>query len=499
MSPLRHGSRLLANQRTRKRSGNIWPLLVLILLLLNVYLFGIRGLPVPDSDASSSDRSPAVGARPDRFESGLGEIRGVAGIRIAERAPATPRAPPRSPGPSRSPGLRFDLEQAVSVAGQRTLEQWCTRIEGAIGRGDSFSTALARTGVSAGEIFDLVEALKPVFDFRRCRVGDRFVLLAAPDGRTFRFVYHASPLVSYRADRRGAKLTGEREERPVEVEEATIGVRIQGSLWQSLARAGGRGALVMRIVDIFAWDIDFYIDTRPGDTIRLLVEKHVVDGQFARYGRILAAEYAGGVGVHRAFWYDSTESTRGYFDEQGGSLRKAFLKSPLKFARISSRYGMRVHPVLGFNKIHHGVDLAAPVGTPVWAPADGTVMIAGRKGASGIMIKLRHTNGYWTVYCHLSRIAAGVRNGARVRQKQVIGAVGNTGRSTGPHLHYGMTLRGRHVDPVRQRFPPANPVPANELAGYLKAIEPLRARLRAIPIPAGSRTASADSAGKDAG
>jgi murein DD-endopeptidase MepM/ murein hydrolase activator NlpD len=306
-------------------------------------------------------------------------------------------------------------------------------------------------------------------------------------------------MLSFQVDRRGGELVGRRITEQADIRLAPIALRIKDSLYASLDRAGESPALVMMIVDIFAWDIDFYIDTYQGDEIRLLVEKLSVDGEFVRYGQILAAEYRGQVGVHRAFRYETDDGKVGYYDQDGGSLRKAFLKSPLKFTRISSGFGNRVHPILGFSKMHLGIDLAAPRGTPIWAPADGSVVFSGRKGVSGNLVVLRHANGYQTVFAHLHTIASAVRKGSRVIQKQVIGTVGSTGRSTGPHLHYGMKKDGRHVNPFRQRFPPADPVPASQMKTFLRAIAPLIRQLEAIQLPQSTRTAAVTSERKDAG
>jgi murein DD-endopeptidase MepM/ murein hydrolase activator NlpD len=521
MAQARRRPDLIARQSTRKRGGRIWPLLVVTLLGVNIYLFGFRGLPALERDGAAGDQRAArpaaaateAGPPQSIFRSRLGEMSGVAGVRTQVAAPVIlpaladdvggrfaaggPAMVRAALGSLRLPVQRFDLEGARAVAGQRTIAQWCRKVAGRIQPGDSFASALVRSGVSDAEAYDLIQALKPVFDFRTCRPGERFELLQAPDGRVHQLAYRKSPEVTYRIQRRGQQLDGRRQVHPVETDRVQIAVRVEGSLWNALEKWPQRAKLVSMIVDIFAWDIDFYVDTHPGDSIRLIVERHRVRGRFARYGRILAAEYAGDVGVHRAFWYDAgdgdpdSDATRGYFDDKGDSLRKAFLKSPLKFARVSSSYGMRVHPVLGFNRMHNGIDFAAPVGTPVWAPADGTVLVAGYRGASGRMIKLRHANGYATVFCHLSSIARGVRPGQRVRQKQVIGRVGSTGRSTGPHLHYGMKLRGRYVNPLAQKFPPADPVPASELDTYRAAIAELVEQLDAVALPP-ARTAARD-------
>ncbi|MBW2701414.1 MAG: M23 family metallopeptidase [Deltaproteobacteria bacterium] len=486
-----------------KTSRFVWPLLVCILLLVNIYLFGIRGFPGNKTEAPSSGDRPVTAALPKlagvNFTSPFGEMAGVGGIREPGTDKASIQALRRN---SRSVGsrARFDLESAASIAGQRSMENWCRLESGTIGRGQTFSTSLNEHDLAMGQVNELVAALQGVMDFRHCRVGEKYELLISPKGQTQRFVYHKTTLVTYQADRHEEKMKGRRVELDAEVQVVDIGVRIDGSLYLSLDRAGEHAALVMMIVDIFAWDIDFYVDTHPGDTIKLVVEKLTLDGQFVRYGEILAAEYAGTVGTHQAYRYTPENSDKvGYFDEKGGSLRKAFLKTPLKFARISSGFGRRVHPVLGFNKMHNGTDFAAPIGTPIWAPADGTVRFAGRKGANGNLIVLRHANGYETIYAHLHRIGKGVRRGGRVRQKQVIGTVGNTGRSTGPHLHYGMRLRGRYVNPLRQKFPPAKPIPKAELDNYHQSIATWVKRLTAIQPPGGTRTASIQTESKDAG
>ena len=502
----------------------LWPLLVLVLLGLNIYLFGFRGLPGltdgadPASALAPKIPRPAASPRPspdaqERFVSQLGEMRGVAGSRDqATKAASFGLGGSDHYGQLRLAasaltwsGSRFDLSQSKGVAGQRSMEQWCRRASGAVAQGDTFTTALSRQGIAAGQIFAVIEALKPVLNFRQCRHGERFEALVRPDGKLHRFAYLKAPEVSYVAERSAGRLVGRRVAHKAEVTRVPVAVRIQGSLWQSMAGLEQRANLVAMIVDIFAWDIDFYVDTHPGDTIRLLIERYTVDGQHARWGRILAAEYAGDIGTHRAFWFDATggrperEGTRGYFDAQGDSLRKAFLKSPLKFARVSSSYGMRVHPVLGFNKMHNGIDFSAPIGTPVWSPADGTVLKSGWMGSCGKGIVLRHVNGYQTIYCHLSWIDPAVRPGKRVRQKQGIAKVGNTGRSTGPHLHYGMKLRGRHVNPLGQKFPPAKPVPKAELPAYKKAIAPLVEQLEAVGQPSAGRTAAAKTPVEEAG
>lgn len=477
-----------------------WILLLIGLGVFNIYLLFIKGLPgLAGNKAAHSGTHDVTTARDLRntrsskvvFESSMGEVRGVSGIRDQGAIVSTPR-------PHRS-RLRFDLEEGREIAGLRSLDQWCERTRGSIENGDTLVTALERSGLDGTRAFGLIHALKGVFDFRRCRPGDHFEILRSPNGGVERFVYHQSALVAYRVERRNGRLVSRREEKKAIVKVSPVSVRIEGSLYASIGRAGESLSLVMDLVDIFAWDIDFYTDCRPGDIVRILVEKIEVGGKFVRYGNILAAEYDGEIGVKRAFRYKTASGRVGYYDESGDSLRKAFLKSPLKFTRISSGFGMRVHPILGFSKKHYGVDLAAPRGTPIWAPADGTVTFAGRQGISGKLIKLRHVNGYQTIFAHLNKIAHDVRMGVRVSQKQVIGTVGSTGRTTGPHLHYGMKKNGAYINPFTQKFPPASPVSKKELSTYLRAISGLLDRLEKIPRPSATKTAAVPVKARDAG
>jgi murein DD-endopeptidase MepM/ murein hydrolase activator NlpD len=469
-------------------------LLVIGLVALNAYLFLVRGLPIPDRadvpDPTWTFTSAATGL-PESLQNSLGQIRGVAGIRTLGVAGAVP-------GPHNS-SLRFDLKEAQGVAGQRIMEQWCRHIRGTMEHRDTVATALTRLGIDPPQAFRVVNSLRGKLDFRTCRQGERFEILRAPTGQVERFIYRKSPLVSYRVERREGKLVSRKVTETAERKVVPIGTRVKGPLYTTFDRAGESPQLVTMFVDIFAWDIDFFIDVHPGDTIRLLVEKFTFNGEFVRYGRILAAEYNGDIGVYRAFWYETDDGKVDYFDENGDSLRKAFLKSPLKFTNISSGFGKRVHPVLGFSKMHLGVDLAAPRGTPIWAPGDGRVKVAGRRGVSGKLIILRHAQGYETIFAHLHTIAPGIRKGARVRQKQAIGTVGSTGRSTGPHLHYGMKIKGKHVNPFTQRFPPATPVPRSELKTYKRVIAPLLERLDQVTLPPTTHAASLSAAGKDAG
>jgi murein DD-endopeptidase MepM/ murein hydrolase activator NlpD len=227
---------------------------------------------------------------------------------------------------------------------------------------------------------------------------------------------------------------------------------------------------------VLAWDVDFYQDVRGGDRMRMVVEKVFADGKLVRYGDVLAAEYDGAAtGRKRLYRYQDPTGQTSYFDEDGQSARRGFLKSPLKYANITSRFGNRKHPVLGYTRAHEGVDYGAPTGTPIWAVGDGQVKLAGWNGGCGKTVILRHRNGYETVYCHLSGIA--VSTGKPVSQKQIIGYVGATGLATGPHLHYGVKRGGNYMNPLQLQVPREEPIRREWMEDYRAKISPLRAKL----------------------
>jgi murein DD-endopeptidase MepM/ murein hydrolase activator NlpD len=236
--------------------------------------------------------------------------------------------------------------------------------------------------------------------------------------------------------------------------------------------------LVLELVEIFSSDFDFTADTRAGDRFRLLVEKRYAGDQFVDYGQILVAQYLSDGQVLTGVAYEGSGGRVAYYDPEGRSLKKTFLKSPLEFTRITSGFTYaRPHTILGGVRPHLAVDYSAPVGTPVRAVADGTVVLARWNGGNGIQVHLRHHAGYETIYNHLSRLAPGVRAGGRVSQRQVIGFVGSTGLSTGPHLDYRVIKNGRFVNPLSEKFLPGQPLDAAEHRRFVKEARALVRRL----------------------
>ena len=335
----------------------------------------------------------------------------------------------------------------------------------------------------------VIAALSGVFDFRKSRVGDQFRLVLR-DGELDLFDYRMSSEDEWLVRREGERFYGAKREVEIEKRVDVVTLEVQSSLYEAATAAGESPLIGMALADVFAWDIDFYRDVQSGDRVRAVVEKFVHKGRLLRYGDVLAAQYVGStVGTKRVFRYALPDKSIGYFQEDGMSARKAFLKSPLKFANVTSRFGMRRHPVLQYAKAHNGVDYGTPIGTPVWAVSDGTVVQAGWAGAAGNMVVIRHANGFETQYMHLSRI--NVRAGSRVSQKQVVALSGNTGRSTGPHLHFGMKRSGKYVNPLNQNFPRQEPLPKALVADFQLKVAPLAEQLDSVSVAAVAGSAGA--------
>lgn len=340
-----------------------------------------------------------------------------------------------------------ETSPALTAAPKSTVVR---SFDGEVVAGDSMGALLRRSGASAAEADRLIRALASELDLRSIRPGQTFTADFDQSG-LLRFRYRENRISSVRAvrDTSGKSFEVARDDMvPVLKRELILG-KIQGSVYQTITRLGHDTSIVPLFVGVFAFDLNFFLDQHPGDSFRILVDTEYLNGDFLRYKKIVAAEYAGQAGTYRAFLWTPPDRNEGYFSEDGEALERTFLKSPLKYARVSSRFSRaRMHPVLHTSRGHYGVDYAAPTGTPVWAAAPGKVVYKGPKGGGGNVVQLDHRNGYRTSYLHLSKFAADLEVGQTVRRKDVIGYVGTTGLSTGPHLHFGVKKNGQHVDPL---------------------------------------------------
>lgn len=243
--------------------------------------------------------------------------------------------------------------------------------------------------------------------------------------------------------------------------------RIETSLYGSAARANIPSAVIAEMIRIYSWNIDFQRDIRSGDKIEVLYEAfETEDGEFARYGNVLFASLNVGNRDYPIYRFEMDDGRVDYFEPDGISIRKTLMKTPVDGARISSGFGMRKHPVMGYSKMHKGMDFAAPTGTPIYAAGDGVVERAGRNGSFGNYVRIRHNSKLKTAYAHLHRIKSSVSKGSRVRQGQIIGYVGTTGRSTGPHLHYEVLLNGEQVNPRSVNLPTGEQLAGQQLKRF---------------------------------
>lgn len=351
-----------------------------------------------------------------------------------------------------------------------------------IAPGQTLGSVLYASPIPPDQVAQVLSAFEGVLDFRKVRDNDQ-LRIVLEDGQVRDVDFRQDELTELQVRRQGDALVGLKRTVEVKKEVARVSLSVESSLYEAAAGAGEDPSIAMALADVFAWDVDFYTDVRKGDQVDALVEKFVSNGRLVRYGEVLAARYQGqAVGDKEVFRYQLKEGDFSYFGRDGQSARKSFLKSPLKFAHVTSRFGSRYHPVLHYVKQHQGVDYGTPVGTPVWAVADGTVLKAGNFGPNGNMVCLKHRNGWESCYCHLSKFGAGVRVGARVTQKQVIAYSGNTGRTTGPHVHYALKRNGHFVNPLNQRFPRAEPVPASLIADYRAKVAPLAQALESPAV-----------------
>lgn len=343
---------------------------------------------------------------------------------------------------------------------------------------DTVVASLLRNDVPSATAHEIVGTLRTAgANLRQVRPGDQLQLSHDAEGRLVTLAYAPSPWVRFEVTDSGSGWEAERIEVEREVRIEVRQGKVRHSLWDAVEGGAVAPKTLLDFVQIFESEFDFTADTRQGDLFRFLVETRYANGVLVDQGRILAAQYMSDGQTLTGVGFQGPDRFA-YYDPQGRSLKKVFLRSPLQFTRISSGFtSRRPHPVLGGVRPHLAIDYAASTGTPVWAVAEGVVQFSGRRGGNGIQVLLRHRSGYKTYYNHLSRIARSVRRGVRVSQKQVIGYVGSTGLSTGPHLDYRVSHNGTFVNPLSERFLPGKPIAKTQRAQFLEHARALVDRL----------------------
>ena len=407
---------------------------------------------------------------------------GVAALEYFVRATFVSDAVPQQPAQVAQAEEAVIPEPAANAAPSETR----------ILRGEHFTSALEKFGLSAEDAANASAAAQRAFNLRQVRAGNAMTInrSAAGELREINYRIDLDRMLKVVPAPEG-KFSAEIKPIPSRTEVTAVAGRMDDSLFKAVAQAGESTELAMRLAQIFAYDLDFYTDPRKGDTFRMVLEKKkYADGKTAGYGKILAAEYDNGGRKYQALLFHDEVGHPGYYTADGKSLHKAFLRSPLKFAApVTSHFSKaRFHPILKIYRPHMGTDYGAPVGTPVQTIGSGRVEFAGRKGGEGNMVQIAHSEGYETMYLHLSRMY--VRQGQRVEIGKTIGLVGSTGLSTGPHLDFRILQRGQYKNFERLGLPASDPVARKNWAEFASARDkwlPLlsnSAPLEAIASPA---------------
>ncbi|MCG8619230.1 MAG: peptidoglycan DD-metalloendopeptidase family protein [Desulfobacterales bacterium] len=351
-------------------------------------------------------------------------------------------------------------------------------LKGMVKSGDTAATIL-KAYLPLTDIYSLERQAKKVFPLTRLRIGNPYAIhLIENNFIEFEYEINGQERLVVRKNADGYDI--ERLPIEYEVEYHVARIKVESTLAQAFKSSGEPYLLSMKLSDIFSWDIDFAKDIREGDHAEFLVEKLYRHGEFVGYGEVLAAFFSNRGIEYQAFMFKGDNTIPRYFDEEGNSLEKAFLKAPLKFSRISSGFtNRRLHPILKIYRPHTSIDFAAPRNTPIRTVADGTILKKGYTKTKGRYMVVRHANGYETQYLHMNHFARGLKKGGRVTQGEIIGYVGKTGLATGYHLDFSLRKNGRPVNPLTVDLPKGSPVPDKHMTEFKSLVDRWSQKIRA--------------------
>ncbi len=348
------------------------------------------------------------------------------------------------------------LDTAVEETAEPSIEyQW---LETKVKSGDSLAAIFKRNQLDANELHRIMKSGKEIKRLRYIKPGQNIRIQLDSDNSIQTLLYDISKLETLAVHRDGDNFISAYHHKDVDKRMNHAAGVIDSSLFEAGQQSGLSVQIIMELAHIFGWDVDFALDIRKGDQFTVMYEEHFLDGNKVNEGPIIAAEFINQGKTHRAIRYTDESGRSDYYSPDGLSMRKAFLRTPVDFRRISSRFGKRKHPILNSVRMHKGVDYAAPRGTPIKASGDGKVIFKGRKGGYGNTIIIKHGGRYSTLYAHMNGYKRGMYTGKRVKQGQIIGYVGSSGRATGPHLHYEFRVNGAHRNPLTIRLPNAHPI-----------------------------------------
>ncbi len=422
--------------------------------------------------------------------------RGVAAGRIATvPVPRTEGAQAENAGINTSdPSFRAPAGHGGNETGAlETSTEGGKWVRVTVRRGDTLSGLLNEACSDAGEVNRLIQVSEGIEDLRRLRPGESIEIRIDRRRRCQELLYRVDDTDTLHVLRTIDGMNVYRDTRRLERRLAYVTGTIESSLFEAGQEAGLSDALIMKLVEIFGWDIDFALDLRDGDSFSVIHEEKYWLGQKVADGQILAAEFSNQGKIFRAVGQRQADGLTHYYRPDGASVRRSFLRTPVKFSRISSGFSNgRFHPILKRWRAHKGIDYAADTGTPVRATATGRVLSAGWRGGYGNTVVIKHGGNYSTLYAHLSHYRSGIRPGSYVEQGQIIGYVGKTGLATGPHLHYEFRVNGIHRNPLAFRFPTSGSVPARYRDEFARNAQSFAAKLDLM-----SRNALASSAGRE--
>jgi len=355
--------------------------------------------------------------------------------------------------------------------------RWLTHT---ISRGESLARIFQARDLSASLLHRIVNSSKTAQQLADIRPGQELRFLLDDENGLEAMILVKSPVESLHIRATGDDFAAELVSKAVERRIASATGTIESSLFVDGQKAGLTDAQIMELAALFGWDIDFALEIRAGDQFRLLYEEQFLDGEKFRNGPILAAEFVNQGKTYQALRFEDDQGSTGYYDAEGRNKRRAFIRTPIKFARISSRFTpKRWHPVLKRWRSHKGVDYAAPTGTPIKATGEGKVIFRGWKGGYGRVVIVQHGSKYQTLYAHMSKFSR-AKAGSKVKQGQIIGYVGKSGLATGPHLHYEFRVDGVHRNPLTVKLPKSLPLPESKLAAFKQQTAPLVAQLASV-------------------
>ena len=369
-------------------------------------------------------------------------------------------------------------ETKVASKDIAAIPKGATHREVVVSKGDTLSTLFGKVGLPASAVHEVIASDKQAKQFSQLKNGQVLQFELSPEGNLKQLHSKLSDTESISLSRTDKGYAFTRDVSKPNVRTAYVHGMINNSLSQSAQRAGLSHTMTMEMANIFGYDVDFTQDIRKGDEFDVIYEQKVINGKTVSTGNILSARFVNRGKIYTAVRYTNKQGNTNYYTADGNSMRKAFIRTPVEFARISSLFSSgRKHPILNKIRAHQGIDYAAPRGTPIKATGDGKVILAGRRGGYGNTVIIQHGETYRTLYGHMQGFAKGIQSGSSVKQGQVIGYIGTTGLSTGPHVHYEFQVNGVHVDPLGQKLPMADPIAKSEKQRFMQESQPLMARM----------------------